>query len=599
MKPKRAQAVANIWFMLRQVARYTPGYMALMIVEGVVWGIIHAASSVIFVKMLFDRLEKGGPFFEIALISAGIALFSLLSEGFSQWYWQCYNSKARQKLHRRMQGDLCDKARRMDLGCYDDPAFYTQFVWAMQEADKRAVAVVEDLGKMINRVVALCTITGVLLTVSPAVTLLMLGAATVQTALRLYGIRVRFQRELELKPDQRESEYAGRVFYLAEYAKEIRMSGAGTLFKGKYTDALQRQKNTYKRYEKRLLAIEGAGALVLHLLETMGIFLLLLFELLVRQTISLGGFAATVNAIWKVNWHVSDLCERLLKFPEHSLYIQLYRSFLEYEPKIQGGETAIPKFEELRVENVSFSYPGVETECLRNITLCLHKGEKAALVGYNGAGKTTLIKLLMRLYDPDEGAIYFNGIDIREFPLEEYRRTIGAVFQDYCLFSATVAENVLADLDEGRQDQEILDALRDAGFEQRLSKMEQGIHTMLGREFDPQGVNLSGGEEQKIAISRIFVRQHPILILDEPSSSLDPISEYELNHTIANTVGQQAVLFISHRLSTTRMADHIYMLEQGSVVEEGTHEELMAMDGRYAYMFRIQAERYQETAPAG
>lgn len=122
---------------------------------------------------------------------------------------------------------------------------------------------------------------------------------------------------------------------------------------------------------------------------------------------------------------------------------------------------------------------------------------------------------------------------------------------------------------------------------------------MLGREFDPQGVNLSGGEEQKIAISRIFVRQHPILILDEPSSSLDPISEYELNHTIANTVGQQAVLFISHRLSTTRMADHIYMLEQGSVVEEGTHEELMAMDGRYAYMFRIQAERYQETAPAG
>ena len=182
----------------------------------------------------------------------------------------------------------------------------------------------------------------------------------------------------------------------------------------KYTDALQRQKNTYKRYEKRLLAIEGAGALVLHLLETMGIFLLLLFELLVRQTISLGGFAATVNAIWKVNWHVSDLCERLLKFPEHSLYIQLYRSFLEYEPKIQGGETAIPKFEELRVENVSFSYPGVETECLRNITLCLHKGEKAALVGYNGAGKTTLIKLLMRLYDPDEGAIYLNGIDIRD-----------------------------------------------------------------------------------------------------------------------------------------------------------------------------------------
>ena len=594
MKPNRAKAAANIWFMLRQVARYTPGYMALMVVEGVVWGAIHALSSVVFVKMLFDRLEKGGPFWEIALIAAGIALFSLLSEGFSQWYWQCYNRKARQKLHRRMQGDLCEAARRMDLACYDDPAFYNQFVWAMKEADKRAVAVVEDLGKMINRVVALCAITGVLLTVSPAVTLLMLGGAAVQTALRLYGIRVSFQRDVELKPDQRESDYVGRVFYLGDYAKEIRMSGVGPLFKDKYTDAMQRQRSTYKRYGKRLLAIEGAGALVMHVLETTGIFLLLLFELLVRQTISLGGFAATVNAIWKVNWQVSDLCERLLKFPEHSLYIELYRSFLEYAPKIQGGETALPEFEELRMENVSFSYPGSEARCLRNITLRLHRGEKAALVGYNGAGKTTLIKLLMRLYDPDEGAIYLNGIDIREFPLEEYRRTIGAVFQDYCLFSTTVAENVLADLDEGRQDREIVDALRAAGFEKRLSEMEQGIHTVLGREFDPQGVNLSGGEEQKIAIARIFVREHPILILDEPSSSLDPISEYELNHTIASAVGQQAVLFISHRLSTTRMADRIYMLEHGAVVEEGSHEELMAKDGQYAYMFRIQAERYQE-----
>lgn len=354
--------------------------------------------------MLFDRLEKGGPFWEIALIAAGIALFSLLSEGFSQWYWQCYNRKARQKLHRRMQGDLCEAARRMDLACYDDPAFYNQFVWAMQEADKRAVAVVEDLGKMINRVVALCAITGVLLTVSPAVTLLMLGGAAVQTALRLYGIRVSFQRDVELKPDQRESDYVGRVFYLGDYAKEIRMSGVGPLFKDKYTDAMQRQRSTYKRYGKRLLAIEGGGSLGNACAGNHGDLSPSPVRTACAADHIAGGFAATVNAIWKVNWQVSDLCERLLKFPEHSLYIELYRSFLEYAPKIQGGETALPEFEELRMENVSFSYPGSEARCLRNITLRLHRGEKAALVGYNGAGKTTLIKLLMRLYDPDEGA---------------------------------------------------------------------------------------------------------------------------------------------------------------------------------------------------
>ena len=230
---------------------------------------------------------------------------------------------------------------------------------------------------------------------------------------------------------------------------------------------------------------------------------------------------------------------------------------------------------------------------LKNVDLKINRGEKIAFVGYNGAGKTTLIKLLMRLYDPAEGEILYNGENIRDFSPEHYRKHIGAVFQDYRIFAATLAENVLGGEFTDADEERVMRAIRAASFEDKLNTFEKGIHTHLTQEFYNDGEGLSGGESQKVAIARVFARDHDIIIMDEPSSALDPISEYSLNQSILEYTADKTVIFISHRLSTTRMADRIYMFDNGQIAETGSHEELMTLGGKYAEMYTVQAKKYQ------
>lgn len=222
----------------------------------------------------------------------------------------------------------------------------------------------------------------------------------------------------------------------------------------------------------------------------------------------------------------------------------------------------------------------------------LFLSSKIAIVGYNGAGKTTLIKLIMRLYDPNEGEILLNGVNIKEYDVEEYRRKIGTVFQDFKIFAATVKENVLLDFADTDSDEAVISSLEKSGFSDRLSTLSDGLSTDLTTEFEEKGVNLSGGEAQKLAVARVFYKNANLIILDEPSSALDPLAEYNLNRSMLHAAEHKSVVLISHRLSTTRLADRIYMLEQGRIIEEGTHAQLLAQGGKYAQMWRVQAGQY-------
>ena len=225
-------------------------------------------------------------------------------------------------------------------------------------------------------------------------------------------------------------------------------------------------------------------------------------------------------------------------------------------------------------------------------------GEKIALVGYNGAGKTTLIKLIMRLYDPSRGEILLDGVNIKDYDVEKYRHSIGTVFQDFKIFGGSVVENVLLDLNDGEDDSAVTEKVRKAlthsGLWERIQSLPNGLDTQLTTEFAKDGVNLSGGESQKLAIGRVFYKDAGLIILDEPSSALDPIAEYQLNHSMLEATENKTVIFISHRLSTTRLADRIFLLEKGRIAEQGTHEELLARNGRYAAMWRAQAGQYIE-----
>ena len=247
----------------------------------------------------------------------------------------------------------------------------------------------------------------------------------------------------------------------------------------------------------------------------------------------------------------------------------------------------------IKVSHLQKSFNGGRN-VLEDISIDIRPGEKIAIVGENGAGKTTFVKLLMRLYDVTSGSISYGDHDIREYNTKEYRKKISAVFQDYNIYAASLAENVLLRKVRPEDEEDIVNALRQADFGKKLDSLPSGIHTQLTREFDESGVNLSGGESQKIAISRVFLRNEDraVSILDEPSSALDPVSEYKLNRSLIDHAKEDTIIFISHRLSTTRMADRIYLFEHGTIKEQGTHEELMALNGRYREMFDRQAKNY-------
>ena len=283
---------------------------------------------------------------------------------------------------------------------------------------------------------------------------------------------------------------------------------------------------------------------------------------------------------------------------ENSMYIDKIRAFLAYEPriKLEVGKDVPDGNGELVLDHVSFKYNEKSRNVLNDISLTVKPGEHIAIVGYNGAGKTTLIKLLMRLYDPSSGTIKYHGQDVKVYKPSDYHRKIGVVFQDFQMFGASLAENVVMDdLTKDQLEQEdpkIRKALKEAGFGSKLAKLPDGLFTQVTTEFDSKGVDFSGGESQKVAISRAFYKNADILIMDEPSSALDPIAEYELNKAMETAAKGKTVFYISHRLSTTRDADRILMLEKGRIIEEGTHEQLLKRNGQYAQMWNAQAGKY-------
>lgn len=322
----------------------------------------------------------------------------------------------------------------------------------------------------------------------------------------------------------------------------------------------------------------------------------LIFQAAVLHTIDYSNAVVLFNRTGSLRSGMRGFAEIAPKANENSMYVEKIKTFLSYEPTLKHcvGEKVPQGVGDLRVNHVSFRYTEDSPEILHDISLHVSAGERIAIVGYNGAGKTTLIKLLMRLYDPTEGTITYHGKDIREYNLEEYHERMGVVFQDYCMYGATLSENVV--LDDIENSEQIACAVKDAlyrsGFEERLASLPEGLATPITTEFDDKGVNLSGGESQKVAIARAFYGDVDLLAMDEPSSALDPIAEYNLNKAMHEAAKHKTVFYISHRLSTTRDADRIIMLEHGRIIEEGTHDELLAKQGKYAQMWQAQAGKY-------
>ena len=592
----RESIIKNNFWLLNKVWKYTPGYVIGMAAEGIVWG-IHHSISIIYTKKLFDALEQQTDFKAVAGVIIYYAVYMLLFYIFHHWYWDIYNPKIREKLHIAMHSDMFRQAVRIDLEKYDNPEFYNDFIWAMDQAYEHAISLMEDTGKLINRIVASSTLIGVLFSVDKALAIFILVLAVFRIALTLLMNRAGLEYKKQLNPLERKDEYVKRVFKLPDYAKELRITQVrNPLFK-EYNHNIEKEKKIINTYGKKIAVLRA----LIYGISIAGenlLIVLVLYKVMVTNTLGLSGFVVAINASWKMSWLLGNMVERLMKYHEHGMFIEKMISFLACEPTITDGEKEAQPFEKLVLKNLKFGYgtEQVKKYAIDNIDMEIHKGERIAIVGYNGAGKTTLTKLLMRLYDPDEGEILYNGENIKNYTVSSLREHVAAVFQDYRIFACSLAENVEGGACGDGENQKVIDSLKKSTFDDKLNSLPGGIHTQLTREFDNSGTQLSGGEQQKVAIARAFYKDADIVILDEPSSALDPDAEYALNQAISEYADNKTVIFISHRLSTTRNVDRIYMFDGGKIVESGTHDELIKANGKYAYMFGLQAEKYRNSS---
>jgi len=582
----------NLW-LFRLIWKYTPGYVIGMVTEGVLWGVNNAIGS-IYTLWLFDALGEGRALGETLSIIAGYAIYLSLFYIFHNWYWKIYNPKIRERLHIKLHSDMFKQALRIDLEKYDDPEFYNDFIFAMDTSFSHVTGLVEDTGKLINRIIASLTLTGVLFSIDAVMAVVIFTVSVIRIVLSMLKNKSNFKWSTEINKRSRKDAYIKRVFKLPDYAKELRTTHVRENLLREHAKNTDEKLGLIKRYGTQV-GVLWAIIAVINEATTIGLMVLMLYKVMVTGTVGLGGFAVAMNAVWRVSWLLSDLVDRVMKYHEHGLYIEKMMNFMQCEPKIVDGALEAGEFESLCIRGLGFSYTEKAPLALDGVDIEIHRGEKIAIVGYNGAGKTTLTKLIMRLYDPTSGEVLYNGKPLCEYTVSSLRRRMAAVFQDYRIFAGSIAENVVGGEYRSENEQAVLAALKKSTFDTKLEKLENGLDTQLTREFEDNGTQLSGGEAQKVAIARAFYKEADLIILDEPSSALDPDAEYALNTAISEYAEGRTVVFISHRLSTTRHADRIYMFDSGHLVESGTHEELIALGGKYAYMFDLQAQKYRSS----
>ena len=361
-----------------------------------------------------------------------------------------------------------------------------------------------------------------------------------------------------------------------------------------YDKTSESMKIHIKKYGRKLTMLSYISNIFQKVLTFDGLYLsYLLYQTFYLNNFGYGTLIALYNSSSNLKQNIDRLIGSIPQFQNHSLYIKKLRTFLNSINDLNDdGNSMLPQAGDILLDNVSFSYPSSNECTLNEISMHIKKGEKIALVGYNGAGKSTLVKLIMRLYDPTSGNIYYRNLAINNYPLEEYRKCFGVVFQESELIAATLGENITMSTELINKSKAI-NVLKKTDLYNRYASFENDFNTQLTKEFDNEGVNLSGGESQKVTLSRALYSDPSILILDEPSSSLDPIAEYQINQTILNIAKDKTVIIITHRLSTTKFVDKIYMIENGKIIESGTHDELMKNNGKYAEMFNLQASKYR------
>lgn len=582
-----AYAVKTVWSISKKRVIHTAVYAIAGYVEWIFM-------SIFFLRYVINAIETEAPFVTIlGFIGICFVVFSLLA-----MYTSYMNSViipfTDNKVYRCLYRKLYAKARNIELRCFEDADFYNKYTMALDGSAQKMTKSVEFFFQVVFGIVAAAAAFSSMFMIDPFSVLFVISPIIGNFVFGGLMSKIWGRRYSDNVKNNRKAEYVNRVMHLAEFAKEIRYSNIHELMMKRYDESVKGNVEVAEKYSRKAIVYSWAQNVTTFALVFEGIMIYAAYRTIVSKTMGLAELAIMFTAMSTSSWILLGMFNDFMEAMKNGQFLEYFRTFMEYEEKIpedQDGMIPEKKVRSIEFRNVCFEYQ--ENEAVINDLSFKIEGDKVcALVGHNGAGKSTIIKLLFRLYDPTRGEILVNGVNIKEYNLKAYRKLFSAAFQDYKVMAMSVRDNVLMGAEFEDPDKTAEHALKCAGVWDKVQSLSGGMDTVMTKEFDNDGAVLSGGEQQKIVVARAFAQKASVKVFDEPSSALDPIAEYDLYKGIMNESKGHITLFISHRLSSVKDADVVFMLENGTVIEQGSHRELMKQNGKYCEMFTKQAQNY-------
>ena len=589
-RPPIGRIMKNIGFVLKKLYRAN---RTLFFVKVPLLFLNTAASlvSVVFLRAVLNALADGAETRNVFALVTAFAAANFLISFIKRSLSRC-GSRQLIKTTYAVNRMLGEAVSRMPLSAAEEPDM-RDFI-SRASASNSFSDIIEQVTGCVGALINIAAYSAVVINVHPIILLSVAAVIAVQLLINRLRLGSEYKWRAVLSPIVRRENYFYDCLGNPRYGKEVRVNGlrpffadkADEYYTGHFSPVVRRQAIDGSRLHFVTEAAKAAQRLFIYLI---------LAAQVVFHEMRIGDFSMYLASADRLTYNLSDIIGRFSELLTCGAFAEEFRRCMEFSEKKgdRAARAAQPPPEDFSIEfrNVGFKYPGGENYVLKIISFRLENGESLSLVGVNGSGKSTLVKLICRFYEPTEGDILIGGVNIKDIPYEEYSKLLGVVFQDFRLFSFSVRENIAMGMQRGEE--YMLRCLEQSGLAERTAKMKDGLDTFIYRDFDESGIELSGGEGQKLAIARLIYRNSPVIILDEPTSALDPVTEYDIFNRFHTVSKGKTAIYISHRLSSSRFTDKVALLRDGTLAEFGTHEELMTLpDGIYREMFRTQARYY-------
>ena len=586
------QIASDMRFMLGTTWKYDKCYLLLTVL--LCGGVFYPLSNlvrVVSVKMIINAItNQQSPLnivFLLLLLEGTTLLITVLDSAFSEFY----RNKKQLQINAKINKELFDKTIHTDFRFFDTPDYYDSYAYAANQYASNAEAAVLWLVDLTQAFFSIVVLIAVALSNDVIVLICVLVSLILSTMVSEKGNKLGESIHIDNIPLNRKRFYSAQLFYTREASMEQKCTRLPVYSYEMYDNATKKKEGLIDKYKYRKFVISSAGGIV-ETLFNVGVSVYLVYCTVVDR-ITIGDFAGYLAAASCLKSCLGAFFGSYSKAHKYSVYARQIRHFTEsksvIESKVDGEPVPNGSFD-FEMKDVSFSYDN-SSFSLKNINIHARPGEQIAIVGENGAGKTTLAKLLLRLYNPTSGSILINGRSISDYRLYDLRLKTGTAFQKTCVYTMSFIKNLSLYKELSESEAEMVS--KSLGLDKVLERNHAGYQSQIGREFDGKGIILSGGEAQKVGLARVFAANFGLMILDEPTSSLDPIAEYDFNKALLSRKNRTTTIIVSHRLSTIRDVDRIYLISNGMVVEEGTHHELMEKHGKYREMFEKQAEAYK------